>query len=95
MMKWDGDVLKVSAFEPGGYIHSTGTTKYERRGVAPKVPIWIPDNCTQCNYCAFVCPHAVIRPFLLDSSEVNDAPEKYEARKAKGGQEVAGMNYTI
>jgi len=46
MLRWDGDDLKVSAFEPGGYIHATATTKYERRGVAPKVPIWIPDNCT-------------------------------------------------
>lgn len=91
MMRWQGDELPVSAFEAGGYIHTKGTTAYEKRGVAPKVPIWIPDKCTQCNYCAIICPHAVIRPFLLDNKELKTAPEGYEARTAKGGQEMAGL----
>lgn len=53
------------------------TTQYEKRGVAPAIPIWIPDACTQCNYCAIVCPHAVIRPFLLNKQEKEAAPEAY------------------
>ncbi|CAH1775312.1 unnamed protein product [Owenia fusiformis] len=90
----EGDKLPVSAFEPGGY-QPTGTTLFEKRGIAPAIPVWIPDNCTQCNYCTIVCPHAVVRPFLLDKSEVKGAPKGYESRKSKGGAEVAGFNYTI
>lgn len=90
----EGDKLPVSAFEPGGY-QPTGTTYYEKRGIAPAIPVWKPDLCTQCNYCAIVCPHAVVRPFLLDKNETKMAPTGYEARKAKGGAEVGGYNYTI
>ena len=64
----DGDLLKVSAFkgiEDGTWMQ--GTAKYEKRGVAPFVPEWNADNCIQCNQCAYVCPHAAIRPFVLDS----------------------------
>jgi pyruvate-ferredoxin/flavodoxin oxidoreductase len=62
-----GDSLPVSTFwdfEDGTF--PAGTTKYEKRGIAVNVPMWIPENCIQCNQCAYVCPHAVIRPFLLD-----------------------------
>ena len=59
------------------------------------IPVWKPDNCTQCNYCAIVCPHAVVRPFLLEKSEVKAAPPGFEARKAKGGAEVGPYHYTI
>jgi homodimeric pyruvate:ferredoxin (flavodoxin) oxidoreductase len=90
----EGDKLPVSAFEPGGY-QPIGTTKFEKRGIAPVIPVWKPDACTQCNYCAIVCPHAVIRPFLLDKNEQRLAPEGFETRKAKGGTEVGGFNYTI
>lgn len=90
----EGDDLPVSAFEPGGY-QPIGTSAYEKRGIAPNIPVWVPDNCTQCNYCAIVCPHAVVRPFLLNKGESKDAPPGFEARKAKGGAEVAGYNYTI
>ncbi|XP_064607290.1 pyruvate:ferredoxin oxidoreductase-like [Liolophura sinensis] len=90
----EGDKLPVSAFEPGGYM-PIGTTEYEKRGIAPNIPVWIPDACTQCNYCAIVCPHAVVRPFLLDKNEAKSAPPGFEARKAKGGAEVSGFNYTI
>lgn len=89
-----GDSLPVSAFEPGGHM-PIGTTSFEKRGIAPNIPVWKPDNCTQCNYCAIVCPHAVVRPFLLDKEEMKSAPRGFEARKAKGGQEVAGYHYTI
>ena len=90
----EGDKLPVSAFEPGGY-QPTSTTKYEKRGIAPAIPVWKPDACTQCNYCVIVCPHAVVRPFLLDKEENKNAPPGFEARKAKGGAEVGGFNYTI
>lgn len=90
----EGDKLPVSTFEPGGY-QPIGTSAYEKRGIAPNIPVWKPDACTQCNYCAIVCPHAVVRPFLLDKNETRVAPPGFEARKAKGGAEVAGFNYTI
>ena len=90
----EGDKLPVSSFEPGGY-QPIGTTAYEKRGIAPAIPVWKPDACTQCNYCAIVCPHAVVRPFMLDKQEMKNAPPGFEARKAKGGAEVGGYHYTI
>ena len=66
----DGDLLKVSAFkgiEDGTWY--AGTAKYEKRGVAAFVPVWNAENCIQCNKCAYVCPHACIRPFVLDETE--------------------------
>ena len=66
----DGDLLKVSAFkgiEDGTWYQ--GTAKYEKRGVAAFVPTWNSDNCIQCNQCAYVCPHAAIRPFVLNEEE--------------------------
>ena len=71
-----GDTLPVSAFEP--YCDGTmpsGTSAYEKRGVAVMVPSWKEENCIQCNTCAFVCPHAAIRPFLLTEEEAKSAPE--------------------
>ena len=66
----DGDLLPVSAFkgiEDGTWY--SGTAKYEKRGVANFVPVWNSENCIQCNKCAFVCPHAAIRPFVMDEKE--------------------------
>ncbi len=66
-----GDDLKVSAFkgrEDGTF--PSGTTQYEKRGIAVNVPEWLSENCIQCNQCSFVCPHACIRPFLLDGTEM-------------------------
>ena len=59
-----GDKLPVSKLAADGYV-PTGTTKYEKRGIAVEVPMWIPENCIQCNQCALVCPHASIRPFVM------------------------------
>ena len=70
-----GDTLPVSTFMP--YADGTmpaGTSAYEKRGVAVTVPSWIPENCIQCNTCAFVCPHAAIRPYLLTAEEAATAP---------------------
>ena len=70
----DGDLLKVSAFKgiEDGTWHQ-GTAKYEKRGVATFVPVWNEANCIQCNQCAYVCPHASIRPFVLDEEELKGA----------------------
>jgi pyruvate-ferredoxin/flavodoxin oxidoreductase len=81
-----GDDLPVSAFvgrEDGTF--PAGTTAYEKRGIAVTVPEWIPENCIQCNQCAYVCPHAVIRPFLLTEEEVANAPKGTEVITGTGG----------
>ena len=59
----EGDKLPVSAFDPAGFV-PTGTTKFEKRGIADAVPVWDADKCIQCNRCSLVCPHAAIRPTL-------------------------------
>jgi len=89
-----GDDLPVSVFkgrEDGTW--DSGTAKYEKRGVAAFVPVWNSANCIQCNECAFVCPHAAIRPFVLDETEQAKAPFT-DTIKANGKQFV-GMTYRI
>ena len=88
----DGDLLKVSAFkgiEDGTWAQ--GTAKYEKRGVAAFVPEWISENCIQCNKCAYVCPHAAIRPFVLDANEMAACPST-DAIPAIGKQ-FTGMQF--
>jgi pyruvate-ferredoxin/flavodoxin oxidoreductase len=78
-----GDDLPVSAFlgrEDGTF--PSGTTAFEKRGIAVNVPEWIPENCIQCNQCAYVCPHACIRPFLINEEEMKALPEGTPALKA-------------
>ncbi len=90
-----GDDLPVSAFsgrEDGTFPQ--GTTAYEKRGIAVHVPEWIKEECIQCNQCAYVCPHAVIRPFLLDEEEMKQAPETLEVVDAKG-KSLAGLKYRM
>ncbi len=77
-----GDELPVSKFDPRGFV-PTGTTKFEKRGIAVNVPDWIPDNCIMCNQCAYVCPHACIRPFLATDEQLKDAPATYVTKDAK------------
>ncbi|MFO7977712.1 MAG: pyruvate:ferredoxin (flavodoxin) oxidoreductase, partial [Bacteroidales bacterium] len=80
-----GDDLPVSAFldrEDGTF--PAGTTAYEKRGIAVHVPEWQPENCIQCNQCSYVCPHAVIRPFLVDEQEMKSMPEGTEVLDVKG-----------
>lgn len=77
-----GDQLPVSAFkgrEDGTFPQAT--SQYEKRMIAIQVPDWKPENCIQCNQCAYVCPHAVIRPFLLNEEEANAAPDTMELRQ--------------
>ncbi|MBR1559085.1 MAG: pyruvate:ferredoxin (flavodoxin) oxidoreductase [Clostridia bacterium] len=82
-----GDDLPVSAF--AGYedgVMDMGLTAYEKRGIATRVPVWDAAKCIQCNKCAYVCPHAVIRPYLLDDDEAANAPGGVTAVPAKGKQ---------
>ena len=90
----DGDLLKVSAFEanPDG-TWQQGTARYEKRGVAAFVPQWNPETCIQCNKCAFVCPHASIRPFLLDSAEMAAAPFAEQNTLPAMGKTLAGLRF--
>ncbi|MGI6161130.1 MAG: pyruvate:ferredoxin (flavodoxin) oxidoreductase, partial [Christensenellales bacterium] len=89
----EGDKLPVSAFNPSGYV-PTGTTKYEKRGIAVSVPDWKIDNCIQCNQCSLVCPHAVIRPVLAKPEDLKDAPETFKTKKAIG-KGLDGFEYRI
>ncbi|KAG1661267.1 hypothetical protein FOA52_003725 [Chlamydomonas sp. UWO 241] len=83
MLAMEGDALPVSVFSPQGFT-PPGTAAFERRAIAATIPIWKSENCTQCNICSFVCPHAAIRPFLAMPGEVANAPEAYTMLAAKG-----------
>lgn len=81
MNRQDGDKLPVSAFacvEDGTF--PVGTAAYEKRGIATNVPSWQAEHCIQCNQCSYVCPHAVIRPVLLNDDELKNAPEGFVAK---------------
>ncbi len=85
MARNEGDELPVSAFkgmEDGTF--PMGTTTYEKRGIAVLMPQWQTDKCIQCNQCAYICPHSVIRPFLLDENEKKNASHTFETKKAVG-----------
>ena len=90
----DGDLLKVSDFAniPDG-TWENGTAAYEKRGVAAFVPEWKEENCIQCNKCAYVCPHAAIRPFLLDAEEMKNAPVAEDKTLPAIGKQFAGMRF--
>ncbi|MDD2496259.1 MAG: pyruvate:ferredoxin (flavodoxin) oxidoreductase, partial [Tissierellia bacterium] len=95
MNRQEGDSLPVSTFvdiEDGTF--PAGTAAYEKRGIAVEVPKWRPENCIQCNQCSFVCPHAVIRPTLLNEEEKTNAPEGFETVKAIG-KGLEGLEYRI
>lgn len=90
-----GDDLPVSAFlgrEDGTF--PSGSTRYEKRGIAVNVPEWLPENCIQCNQCAYVCPHAAIRPFLISQDEMKTLPEGTQTLKAIG-KEFDGLQFRI
>ena len=95
MTRQEGNDLPVSAFqgmEDGTFM--SGTSRYEKRGIAVNVPQWQIDNCIQCNQCSFVCPHAVIRPFLLDEEEAAKKPAAFETKKPNG-KGLEGFEYRI
>jgi len=88
-----GDTLPVSAFTPGG-LFPQGTSQYEKRAVAITVPEWQMDNCIQCNFCSYVCPHATIRPVLLTDDDMKKAPAGFTAKKAQG-KEAEGKYFRM
>ncbi|MBV7389693.1 MULTISPECIES: pyruvate:ferredoxin (flavodoxin) oxidoreductase [Enterococcus] len=82
----EGDDLSVGDLIDNGMLAGRipmGTAAYEKRGIALEVPEWLTDKCTMCNECSFVCPHAAIRPFLIDEDEIGDAPEGFITRDFK------------
>jgi pyruvate-ferredoxin/flavodoxin oxidoreductase len=90
----DGDLIPVSYFkcsEDGTWMQ--GTAQYEKRGVAAFVPVWNKDNCIQCNQCAYVCPHASIRPFVLDEAEKSGAA--FDTLEVKAPAALKGMSFRI
>ncbi len=94
--KMDGDSLPVSAFEDhvDGQFE-LGASAYEKRGVAVTVPEWDADKCIQCNNCAFVCPHATIRPFALTEEEAKNAPAAAKIRPVKAGKGKGVYQYAM
>ncbi|EGW36073.1 pyruvate:ferredoxin (flavodoxin) oxidoreductase [Desulfosporosinus sp. OT] len=91
----EGDNLPVSTFvgREDGTV-PLGTAAYEKRGIAVIVPEWQMDKCIQCNQCSYVCPHAAIRPFLLNEEEVKNAPETFTVKKAIG-KEATGLQFRV
>ena len=88
-----GDLLPVSTFI--GYEDGTmpmGTTAFEKRGIATQIPVWNSEACIQCNRCSYVCPHAVIRPYLLNEQETENAPEGFVTVPAKG---ASGYQFSL
>ncbi|MBW2367430.1 MAG: pyruvate:ferredoxin (flavodoxin) oxidoreductase, partial [Deltaproteobacteria bacterium] len=88
-----GDKLPVSVFSPDGVL-PVDTAKYEKRGVAIRVPEWIQENCIQCNQCALVCPHAAIIPILSTDEELTGAPETFTTKPAIG-KDLKGYQFRI
>ena len=93
ILSQEGDKLPVSAFSVDGVV-PTGTTKYEKRGIAVNVPEWQIDKCIQCGQCSLVCPHAVIRPILVSDEDMKAAPASFETKKPIG-KEYEGYQYRI
>lgn len=95
MERAQGDALPVSAFsgmEDGTF--PSGTTAYEKRGIAVNVPEWVLENCIQCNQCSYICPHACIRPILLNEEERQAAPETFQTKDAVG-KGLTGLQFRI
>jgi len=89
MNRQEGDSLPVSAFkgrEDGTF--PCGTSAYEKRGIAINVPEWKIEHCIQCNQCAYVCPHATVRPVLISEAEMKAAPEGFTAKAALGAKDL-------
>ena len=94
--KMDGDSLPVSAFtEHVDGQFELGASAYEKRGVAVSVPTWDANKCIQCNQCAYVCPHATIRPFALTAEEAKNAPEAAKIVDVKAGKGKGTYQFTM
>ena len=94
--KMDGDSLPVSAFvDHADGTFELGASAYEKRGVSVTVPVWHADRCVQCNNCAFVCPHATLRPFALDDEEAANAPAAAKLLPIKIGKGKNKYKFTM
>ncbi|WP_040194890.1 pyruvate:ferredoxin (flavodoxin) oxidoreductase [Clostridium culturomicium] len=96
MNRQEGNKLPVSAFqgrEDGTF--DAGTAAYEKRCIGVNIPEWIPEHCIQCNQCAYVCPHATIRPYVGTEEDFAGAPEAIKLVDAKGGKAFAGLKFTM
>jgi pyruvate-ferredoxin/flavodoxin oxidoreductase len=89
IMHLEGDDIPVSHMPVDGSV-PVGTTKLEKRGIAPSVPKWLPENCIQCNQCALICPHAAIRAKQIDPKDLEKAPETFKTLKSntKNGKDL-------
>ena len=92
-MKLEGDSLPVSVFTPDGTM-PMGTTAYEKRRIAINIPRWDADKCVECTLCSYVCPHATIRPYLLDENEKKNAPVGMITKDARYN-ELKGLQWRI
>ncbi|MDD6800915.1 MAG: pyruvate:ferredoxin (flavodoxin) oxidoreductase [Firmicutes bacterium] len=94
--KMQGDSLPVSVFaDRADGTYPQGAAAYEKRGVAVDVPEWVPENCIQCNQCAYVCPHATIRPFLMDENEAANAPASTKFAPKVIGKGLEAYKFTM
>ena len=94
--KMNGDSLPVSAFKDmADGTFPQGAAAYEKRGVAVMVPVWHPENCIQCNQCAFVCPHATIRPFAMNAKEAANAPASTKFTAKMIGKGCEDLKFTM
>ncbi len=90
----EGNSLPVSVFTPDGSMPA-GTTAFEHRRIATRVPVWDAEKCVECTECSLVCPHAAIRPFLLTAEEASKAPEGFTTKAAQGAPALEGLRFRI
>lgn len=93
-IKGNGDVIPVSSLSPDGRM-PMGTTAYEHRRIATRVPVWDVDKCVECTECSLVCPHAAIRPFILSKDEAEKAPEGFPMKDAIGSETLKPYKFHI
>lgn len=89
--RMEGNSLKVSAFDPRGYV-PTGTTKFEKRGIALNCPNWKTEKCAECGLCVLACPHGALRGVLVKQEDLKDKPDSFETKKAFGAD---GCEYRL
>jgi pyruvate-ferredoxin/flavodoxin oxidoreductase len=94
LLEGHGDDLPVSAFPPDG-TWPTGTSKFEKRAIAHDIPIWQPDICSQCNFCAMICPHAAIQTRVFDPAALAGAPAGFRSVPEVHDDALKGLSYTV
>ncbi|TVR20434.1 MAG: pyruvate:ferredoxin (flavodoxin) oxidoreductase [Ilumatobacter sp.] len=94
LLEGHGDRLPVSAFPPDG-TWPTGTSRYEKHGIATRIPIWEPDLCVQCNKCSTICPHSAIRTQVFDPAAAASAPPEFRSVPESGTPEFEGLSYVV